>query len=174
MTILVCPLSQVLKLIRTRTPERIVSLLDPDFTFPETGPAYLGRHLRLCLHDVHDVTEGQVVPTAKHVEELLDFLAAWKRAAPLLIHCHAGIGRSPATAFIAACLHNPDVDERTIAAALRRASPLARPNETLIKLADSAMNRKGRMSAAIVETGRSLAWTSINENMPFEIAGRFE
>ena len=129
MTILVCPLSKVMSLIATRAPERIVSILDPDFTFPEAGPAYCGRHLRLRLHDIHLPNDGQVMPAAQHVDELLDFLALWKRTSPLLIHCRAGIGRSTATAFIAACLYNPDTDEREIAHGLRRASPLARPNE---------------------------------------------
>ena len=45
---------------------------------------------------------------------------------------------STATAFITACLHNPHADAHAIALALRRASPLARPNEALIKLADAA------------------------------------
>ena len=169
MTILVCPLSKVMSIIAARAPERIVSLLDPDFAFPDAGPAYVDRHFRLRLHDVHTPAEGQVVPTAKHVEDLLIFLAQWTRTAPILIHCRAGIGRSTATAFIAACLHNPQVDERDVAVALRRASPLARPNEILIKLADVAMSRNGRMSAAIAETGRDLPWFSIDEGVAFEM-----
>ena len=173
MTILVSPLSKVMEIIANRAPERIVSLLDPGFTFPESGSAYVGRHLRLRLHDVHVPTEGQVMPTAKQVDDLLAFLALWKHTAPLLIHCRAGIGRSTATAFIAACLHNPQTNERKIVDALRRASPAARPNETLIRLADAAMNRKGRMSDAITETGRGLLWTPIDENVPFEMQAMF-
>ncbi len=173
MTILVCPLSKVMSLIATHAPERIVSLLDPGFTFPETGPAYFGRHLRLHVHDVHVPTEGQIVPTAKHVGDLLAFLTPWSRNAPILIHCRAGIGRSTAAAFIAACLHNPHADEREIAGALRRASPLARPNETLIKLADAAMRRNGRMSEAIAETGRDLPWIEVDEGVPFAMSSTF-
>src|ERR1700730_6470187 len=101
MTILVCPLSKVMNTIAARAPERIVSLLDPGFPFPEAGPAYFDRHLCLRLHDVHIPTEGQVMPTAKHVDELLAFLRLWSRTAPLLIHCRSGIGRSTAAAFIA-------------------------------------------------------------------------
>jgi predicted protein tyrosine phosphatase len=172
--ILVCPLSKVMSMVAIHTPERIVSLLDPDYAFPETGPAYFGRHLRLCLHDIHIPTDGQVVPTAKHIEELLAFLSLWSRQAPILIHCRAGIGRSTATAFITACLHNPHADELVIAGALRSASPLARPNETLIKLADAAMGRSGRMSRAIEETGRNLPWIEIDEGVPFEMSSTFE
>jgi predicted protein tyrosine phosphatase len=100
---------------------------------------------------------------------LLVFLGRWQRSAPLLIHCRAGIGRSTAAAFIAACVHKPNVDERTIALNLRRASPLARPNQILIELADAAMGRSGRMLRSIEETGRSLQWHGVDENIPFEI-----
>jgi len=175
MTILVCPLSKVTEMIDAHTPERIVSLLDPDFTFPETGPAYVNRHLRLSFDDIHVPTEAQVIPSAKHIDDMLAFVAAWKRIAPILIHCRAGIGRSMATAFITACLHNPYTDEQDIAIALRRVSPLARPNETLIGLADHAMRRNGRISKAIADTGRDLPWIfdDVDEGEPFEMPSKY-
>jgi predicted protein tyrosine phosphatase len=179
--ILVCPLSKVMSMVAMYTPERIISLLDPNYAFPETGPAYFSRHLQLSFHDIHLPTEDQVVPTAKHIDMLLAFLSLWSRKAPILIHCRAGIGRSTAAAFITACLHNPHTDELDIAVLLRRASPLARPNEVLIQLADAAMGRNGRMSNAIAETGRSLSWVEVNERlkiydegMPFEMPAMFD
>jgi predicted protein tyrosine phosphatase len=163
------------------TPERIVSLLDPNYAFPDTGPAYFNRHLRLSFHDIHISTEGQVLPTTQHIDLLLDFLALWSCRAPILIHCRAGIGRSTAAAFITACLHNPHANELDIAVQLRRASPLARPNETLINLADAAMGKSGRMRNAITETGRDLSWMEVderlrvyNEGIPFEMPAIFE
>ena len=175
MTIVVCPLSKVTEMIDTYTPECIVSLLDPEFTFPEVGPKYVNRHLQLSFHDIHVPTEAQVIPPAKHIDDLLNFVAAWKRIAPILIHCRAGIGRSTATAFITACLHNPYTDELDIAATLRRVSPLARPNETLIGLADHAMGRSGRMSKAIADTGRDLPWIfgTVDEGEPFEMPSEY-
>ena len=170
MKIVVCPLSRVQQMVAAHIPEKVVSLLDPDFEFPDLGSAYLSRHLRLSLYDVHDSAQGQVVPSAGHVDQLLWFLKMWQRSAPILIHCRAGIGRSTAAAFIAACLHHPSRNEQEIALNLRRVSPLARPNEILVKLADSAMGRNGRMARAIEETGRDLAWHHVNENVPFELA----
>jgi predicted protein tyrosine phosphatase len=167
-------------MVDIHAPERIVSLLDPDYAFPETGPAYFNRHLRLCFNDIHTSTQGQVLPTAKHIDDLLTFISLWSRKSPILIHCRAGIGRSTAVAFITACLHNPNADELEIASVLRRASPLARPNETLIQLADAAMNKNGRMSKAIAETGRNLSWIEViehlknhDEGVPFEISASF-
>jgi predicted protein tyrosine phosphatase len=180
MTIVVCPLSKVAALVEAHAPERIVSLLDPDFAFPEAGPAYAGKHLRLRLHDAHVAAPGQVLPAMEHVHELLAFVRRWDRSAPILVHCRAGIGRSTATAFITACLHNPHASEHEIALALRRASPLARPNETLIELADGALARGGRMYGAIVETGRDLSWKEVElalrsegEGRPFEMPSAF-
>jgi len=173
MKIVVCPLSQVPQMVAAYAPERVVSLLDPDFAFPHLGSAYQGRHLRLALHDVHDSGAGRIMPAAGHVDQLLSFLTLWSRSAPILIHCRAGIGRSTAAAFIAACLHHPNLNEREIAVNLRRISPLARPNEMLVKLADSVMQRSGRMARAIDETGRGLAWHQVNENVPFELACSF-
>jgi predicted protein tyrosine phosphatase len=157
-------------MVAAHHPDRVVSLLDPGLSFPNLGPAYAHRHLRLSLHDVHDTALDQVAPGAAHVDQLLSFLRRWRRSAPLLIHCRAGIGRSTAVAFIAVCLHHPDRDEREIAINLRTISPLARPNETLVKLADCAMSRDGRMAKAIEETGRGLAWHHVTENHPFELA----
>jgi predicted protein tyrosine phosphatase len=174
MKIIVCPLSKVQQLVAAHTPERVVSLLDPDFDFPELGSMYLDRHLRLHLHDVHGCAPAQVVPAPKHIDQLLAFLGKWQRSSPLLIHCRAGIGRSTAAAFIAACLHNQNVDERTIALELRRVSPLARPNQALIELADAAMGRDGRMTRAIEETGRNLEWHGVDENLPFELPATFQ
>jgi predicted protein tyrosine phosphatase len=174
MKIVVCPLSKVTQMVVTHAPERVVSLLDPGFDFPNLGSVYRGRHLRLRLHDVHVPAVGEVAPAREHVEQLLAFVRAWPRWQPLLIHCRAGIGRSTAAAFIAACVHNPHVDERTIALELRRASPVARPNRVLIDLADIALSRGGRMSRAVDDTGRNLEWPCVDENVPFEMPATYQ
>ena len=44
----------------------------------------------------------------EHVEKLVDFVSGWDRAAPMVIHCFAGISRSTAGAFITACALNPN------------------------------------------------------------------
>jgi predicted protein tyrosine phosphatase len=173
MTILGCPLSQVTRLVEARAPELVVSLLDPGWTFPELGLAYQVRYLRLRLHDVHSPGEGEVAPAMSHVDDLLAFLGRWQRTGSILFHCRAGIGRSPAAAFIAACCFNPDVAEVEVAKALRRAFPTARPNESLIELADGVMRRGGRMSKAIAETGRGLPWPDVDEGRPFELPAVF-
>jgi predicted protein tyrosine phosphatase len=172
MTILVCPFSRVEEMVALHQPARVISLLDPDWPFPDLGDRYHGRHLRLQVHDILNAEDHLVVPEASHVRALLEFLDGWTRERPLLIHCRAGISRSTATAFIAACFVNPGADEHEIALALRRAAPLARPNATLIALADAEMGRGGRMTAAIFTTGKDLPWPEVEEGVPFHFVVR--
>ena len=84
-------------------------------------------------------------------------LRAWDRAAPLVVHCYAGISRSTAGAFVTACALNPRRDENTIARALRDASPTAMPNIRIVSLADAMLGRDGRMIAAIRAIGPGTA-----------------
>jgi predicted protein tyrosine phosphatase len=74
-----------------------------------------------------------------------------------VIHCFAGVSRSTAAAYVAACALKPDGDEFAIAKALRAASPTASPNSRLVALADDALGRRGRMSEAIAAIGRGEA-----------------
>jgi predicted protein tyrosine phosphatase len=173
MTILVCPLSRLSESVTTHRPSRVVSILDPGWEFPKLGPAYVGRHLCLEFHDIHFPTLDHVMPAATHIDRLLRFLSRWDPHDNLLIHCRAGIGRSTATAFIAACYHNPKTNEQAIADALKLASPTARPNKTLIRIADNAMNRQGRMLAAMENVLRSLSWVEVSEGVPFQIPSMY-
>ena len=173
MIIFVCPLSKLSEAVTIRKPARVVSILDPGSEFPKLGPAFVGRHLCLEFHDIHLPTLDHVMPAASHIDRLLRFLNRWDPHETLLIHCRAGIGRSTAAAYIAACYHNPNTDEQTIAAALISASPTARPNKTLIRIADNAMSRKGRMLAAMENVLRDLPWTDALEGAGFQIPSLF-
>ena len=169
MSIFVCPLSKLPESIALQKPLRVISILDPGSVFPDLGATYVGRHLSLEFHDIHLPTLDRVMPAATHIDRLLRFLNRWDPKDPLLIHCRAGIGRSTAAAFIAACYHNPKTDEQQIAGDLRQASPIARPNKTLIRIADNAMTRKGRMLGAMENALRDVTWVDAAEGEPFQI-----
>src|SRR5262249_12359832 len=131
------------------------------------------RHLRVEVHDINEEMEGLDACDADRMRNILDFVGRWTREAPILIHCHAGISRSTATAFITACVHNPNVDEREIAFGLREASPSASPNLRFVRLADEELGRGGRMSRAIEEIGKGHSWLDIGEAKPFALPARF-
>lgn len=112
------------------------------------------RHLFLGMSDIVATMDGHILPAEDHVQRFLDFVRAWDRQAPIVIHCWAGISRSTAGAFIAACALGPQREEDDIAQALRAASPSATPNARLVAIADAVLGRNGRMTAAITRIGR--------------------
>lgn len=153
MTLLVCPLSQVETARTLHRPSHLVSLLSPT-SAAEAWPVADGACLRLAFHDIAEPREGFTAPDAALVAQLLDFATGWDAARPMLVHCWAGVSRSTAAAFIIACQRAPGRSERDIARALRAVAPYATPNPLLVSLADAALGRAGRMSAAIAEIGR--------------------
>jgi len=154
-TLLVCPLSQVETARSAHRPSHLVSLLSPASpaeAWPQVDTAE--TCLRLAFHDIAEPREGLTAPDAALVARLLDFAAGWDATRPMLVHCWAGVSRSTAAAFVIACQRAPKWSERDIAQALRAAAPYATPNPLVISLADAALGRAGRMSAAIAEIGR--------------------
>ena len=104
--------------------------------------------------------------TIAHIEKVLNFVRGWDRSAPLVIHCYAGISRSTASAFAAACMLNPHRDEMSIARQIRAASPIASPNRLIVSLADKALGRDGRMLRALDEMGPG---NMLVEGRPFRV-----
>jgi predicted protein tyrosine phosphatase len=118
------------------------------------------------MDDITEAAEGFIAPSDIHIEQVLNFVRGWDRHAPLVVHCYAGISRSTAGAYVAACALNPQRDERAIARTLRLASPTATPNARIVALADRALGRDGRMTTAIEEIGRG---TMAFEGDPFRL-----
>lgn len=130
--------------------ERVVTLINAPMMAELATPEGIApeNHLRLVMNDIDRPAEGLIAPRAAHIEELLAFLEGWDRQRPLLIHCHAGISRSPAAVFIALCRLRPRTPERELAERLRATSAAAKPNRLLVRLGDEVLGRQGRMIAA--------------------------
>jgi predicted protein tyrosine phosphatase len=123
----------------------------------ETPPLIVpANHIRLRIHDIAEPLHGYVAPNEDHITELIDFALDWGGRGPIVIHCWAGISRSTAAAYTSLCAINPDAPEELIARRLRAASPTAFPNRLMIRLADAALGRKGRMVRAIEAIGRGV------------------
>lgn len=112
------------------------------------------HHLRLSVNDVSESWAADMPPAPHHVDRLIQFGRGWVADAPMLVHCWAGISRSTAAAFIVLCDRYGPGNEKRVAQQLRAAAPHAFPNPLLVKLADEALGRHGRMIAAIREIGR--------------------
>jgi predicted protein tyrosine phosphatase len=153
----VCSLARVGETVARTGARSLLTLLSPGTMVERPVAIAPKRHLYLAVSDIVEPTPGQVLPDASHLDDLLGFVRAWDRAEPMVIHCFAGVSRSTAAAYIAACALRSEGDELAIAKALRAASPTASPNARLIALADDSLGRRGRMSEAIAAIGRGEA-----------------
>jgi predicted protein tyrosine phosphatase len=152
----VCSLARLHETVAATGARHVVTLLKDTDLVQRPGGIMSENHLILGMDDITGPLDGYIAPADEHVTRLLDFVRGWDRAAPLVMHCYAGISRSTAGAYVAACALNPHRDEATIARTLRRASPTATPNFRIVALADRALGRGGRMTTAIEEIGRGV------------------
>ncbi|MDE2365166.1 MAG: dual specificity protein phosphatase family protein [Hyphomicrobiales bacterium] len=163
----VCPLSRIDEIATASNARSLVTLINVGT--PVARPACIAadRHLFISMSDVTTPMQGHIAPAQDHVAALLDFVRAWDRAHPVLIHCWAGVSRSTAAAFVAACALAPQRDEAEIAEAIRAASPTATPNARFVAVADDMLRRDGRMNAAVAAIGRGV---DCFEGVPFSLA----
>lgn len=161
----ICSLARLNDTVATTGARHVVTLLK-DIVVPPPPNIARANHLVLRVDDIVEPADGYSAPLADHIDQLVRFVECWDRGAPIVFHCYAGISRSTAAAFAAACLLNPARDELQIAQAIRRASPIAQPNARIVALADQALARNGRMIAAIRAIGHG---NGAYEGQPFQI-----
>jgi predicted protein tyrosine phosphatase len=150
----ICPLSRLHDTVAETGASHVVNLMGAGAEVVRPAGIAAERHLFIRVSDIVEPLEGHVLAGAEHIGQLLAFVRAWGRESPLVFHCWAGISRSTAAAYIAACALAPERDEATLALALRRASPSATPNARFVALADDILGRRGRMVDAIRGIGR--------------------
>src|ERR1043166_9962581 len=164
--IYVCSLARLHDTVRDAGARHIVTLIKDVSLVHRPATILAENHLLLDMDDITDHIDGYVAPAEEHVGDLLRFVRKWDRATPLVVHCYAGISRSTAGAFVTVCALNASRDEAAIARAIRDASPTASPNLRIVAHADKLLGRKGRMVAAVRETG---AGTPAYASEPFRI-----
>jgi predicted protein tyrosine phosphatase len=162
----VCSLALLPEMVVRTRARHVVSLLAKEDDLARPALIEPENHLWLKVHDISEPHEGHVLPQPEHVEELIAFVRRWPREAPLVIHCYAGVSRSTAAAFVAVCALNPAGDERSIAKALRHASPTATPNIRIVAIADQLLGRQGRMINAVKAIGSGIV---LSEALPFRL-----
>jgi predicted protein tyrosine phosphatase len=149
----VCSLSRLHATVDETGARHIVTLLR--LVDRVQRPAHIApeNHLVLAVDDITMPMDGYTAPAHEHVQRLIDFVGVWDRGAPMVVHCFAGISRSTAGAYVAACALNPKRDEMQIAWDIRRASRTAQPNARIVSIADRLLKRDGRMIRAIEAIG---------------------
>jgi predicted protein tyrosine phosphatase len=166
-TLHVCPLSRLPETVAATDASHVLTLINVGTPLERPAAIAAENHVVIGVSDIAASRDGHVLPAEEHVARVLDFIRAWPREKPLVIHCYAGISRSTAAAYIAACALAPERDEAAIAEALRAASPSATPNPLFVAIADRMLGRDGRMVAAIARIGRG---ADACEGTPFSLA----
>lgn len=153
----VCSLARLHETVETCGARHIVTLLRNTDQVVRPPVIIEKNHLILSMDDIAEPMDGYEAPAAHQIETLIDFATRWDRAAPLVVHCYAGISRSTAGAFVTACVLNPNRSEAKIAQAIRDGSATAMPNLRIVTLADRMLGRQGRMIGAIqaISPGRA-------------------
>ena len=154
--LLVAPLSSLTDALSEHAPSHLISLLSPEHMI-DTPPGFpADRHLRVGVNDIADPAAGADPPGRRHVDALLEFSRSWDATQPMVIHCWAGISRSMASAFAILCDRLGPDREIEIARAMRARAPHAQPNRLIVRHADDALGRGGRMIAALNSMGPPL------------------
>ncbi len=161
--LIVCGLAAAPQQLALHGAKSVISILGPETPHPVYAPH---RHLALTFNDINAPAEGMVSPAAHDAKRLVEFVRAWDRQAPMVIHCWAGISRSTASAFAALCILRPNESETNLALELREASPSATPNRLITALVDQHLDRKGQMIKAVELIGRG---ADAFEGKPFEL-----
>lgn len=162
----VCSLAALPETVRSTGASHVLTVMANVEQVQRPASVLAANHLKISMDDITEQMDGFVAPCEAHVEKVLTFVRDWDRNAPMVVHCYAGISRSTASAFAAACMLNPQKDEATIARAIRASSAIAQPNRLIVGLADRLLGRGGRMLRALDEMGPG---SMMAEGRPFRI-----
>lgn len=127
-----------------------LSILDPEWPDPPAFAKFVGcRRDIFHFHDIIDEGDG-VAPSREDVRRILDIgeRLQGEGVRHLLIHCHAGVSRSTATAAILLAQFNPWREEEAFRQ-LAGIRPWSWPNSRMVEFADGLLERQGRLVAAM-------------------------
>jgi predicted protein tyrosine phosphatase len=162
----ICSLAALPETVRATGASHILTVMANVDQVLRPASVLEANHLRVSMDDITEQMDGFLAPSVEHIERVLNFVRGWDRSAPMVVQCYAAITRSTASAFAAACLHNPHRDQLEIARQIRARSPIASPHRRIVSLADTALGREGRMLRALDEMGPG---SMTVEGRPFQL-----
>lgn len=145
-------------------PDHMVSLQDPGADVSGFRPPWVPteNHYVGFFYDANKPGHPDAVPV-EQIAALLDWLIP--RCSPgsqarFLIHCDAGLGRSPAVAYIAWALHFGPGHEAEAFESMKRSCLESRisPNSIVIHHADRLLGRDGLLEAPVTDWNRKVTW----------------
>jgi len=130
----------------------VLSILDPDMLDPPAFAAFAPhRRLALRFHDIIETRPNSLAPQKADVERVLAFGRELIEESPahLLIHCHAGVSRSTASAALILAQARPERPAREALEAVSQIRPRAWPNLRILEFGDELLGRNGEIVAAV-------------------------
>lgn len=124
----------------------VLSIIDPDDEAPLVSAS--SHHIILRFHDVDCRGGSWQAPSHEMLSQIIAFARILTAKDRCLVHCHAGISRSPAAVLIMLAALTGSADEAV--AELRAIEPSAAydPNSLMIDLADHHLRLGGSLAAA--------------------------
>lgn len=111
-------------------------------TFPQS-------HLHLAFFDdAEEQHPGETLFSSAHMERILRFSETIVPGAPVLVHCFAGLSRSPAVAFVLACRFDRSLNAGFVLDGLLEKHPTIAPNRHIVKIGDALLERSGELIEA--------------------------
>jgi len=148
-------------------PTHLLSLLDPGSNVDGLRPPWISpenHHVEL-IHDVRDPA-NPLAPQESNIRSVIDWLRP--RCEPgsthrFLIHCQAGVGRSPAVGYVAWALHLGPGHEQEAWNRMRESclKKWVIPNSLVIDHADSILGRGGALCDPLNRWSVVLPWSRL-------------
>ena len=129
----------------------VVSIIDPAQPDPEDFADYPPHDRTLWrFDDIIGPRNRMITPVEADVQRILDLgeRLAGEPVRHLLVHCHAGVSRSTATAALLMAQFNPGRDEDIFRRLDAMREP-AWPNSLIIRMGDALLGRGGTLVAAL-------------------------
>jgi predicted protein tyrosine phosphatase len=147
----------------------VLSILDPELPDPPAFAEFAPHHrLALRFHDIIDAEPNHLMPAREDVARLLAFGRGLHEPAGshLLVHCHAGVSRSTASAALILAQAHPERPAAAALEAVSRMRPRAWPNLRILELGDDLLGRNGEIVAAAAAVYRRVlerdpAWQEV-------------
>jgi predicted protein tyrosine phosphatase len=154
----------------------VLSILDPGWPDPEAFNDF-PEHRRIGLRftDVIAPLPGATMPTEQDVALLLEFgreVVAAGASTHLLIHCHAGVSRSTASAALLLAQADPARPVDAIFAEIGRIRPRAWPNLLMLEYGERLLGRPGEIAPAVAAQYRRVLAATPDFGTYLKDAGR--
>ena len=136
-----------------------ISIVDPPQGGLEVKRPYglknIPNTLKLTFDDVgSNHFAWDIAPSEEDIQRIINFatrLKAENITGKLLVHCHAGISRSSAAAFICKCVWEGPGKEAEILQYIYKIRPIAMPNDLMVAIGDKLLSRNTQMIDALRE-----------------------